>query len=696
VSAGTSGSLIGRDCAAAVSDSAAPQSWPHALGPVLPGDRQPRRPGRVLAAGARPGRARPTRAAVGRRCPRAGLDGAGARRACRCWPGMRRRPAARRRGGRGLRLRPARRPSSQAHGARPAAAGVDQPRIPQRRGLCRAQPRPAVAQRPRRGADKWFFYPGFTPATGGLLREPGPGARRPPTGAAWLARARLGAGRASAWSACSAMPTRRCRPCCPRWPRPPTLLLATPGHCRRRWPPGRCCRRPAGAAPALAAQTDFDHLLAACDLNLVRGEDSSCAPMWAGGPVLWQIYPQTTARTRQAGRLARPAAGTGARRRWRSRGGGMEPAGTAGRPAPAVPAGGLGEACATAWRAGLLAQDDLVTQLLGLRGRMARKSGARIAGFAPTPTGVTCGQARVTLAAPVTPWPPPVTHGTPGNHAMKLAQEIRAGNVIMQGKDPMVVLKTEYSRGGRNAATVRMKMKNLLNGGGAEVVFKADDKMDQIILDKKECTYTYFADPMYVFMDASTTSSRSKPRTWATPSSTWKTTCRSKWCSTTARPSRSNCPPPWCAKITTDPGRQGRHLGQGAQAGQAGGHGLRDQRADLRRKRRQDRNRHPHARVPQARLISAFRAEQALVARPGFDPQPALAGLVRRRPPREHPRLLSPGRVIARAPCPPWACGVQGGAVVRLASEGRFSTHAGGGALHARAAATAHGGCRPC
>ena len=85
---------------------------------------------------------------------------------------------------------------------------------------------------------------------------------------------------------------------------------------------------------------------------------------------------------------------------------------------------------------------------------------------------------------------------------MKLAQEIRAGIVIMQGKDPMVVLKTEYSRGGRGAATVRMKMKNLLNGAGAEVVFKADDKMDQIILEKKECTYSYFADPMYAFMDA--------------------------------------------------------------------------------------------------------------------------------------------------------------------------------------------------
>ena len=72
----------------------------------------------------------------------------------------------------------------------------------------------------------------------------------------------------------------------------------------------------------------------------------------------------------------------------------------------------------------------------------------------------------------------------------------------MQGKDPMVVLRTEYSRGGRNAATVRMKLKSLLNNFGTEVVFKADDKMDQIVLDKKPCSYSYFADPMYVWMDA--------------------------------------------------------------------------------------------------------------------------------------------------------------------------------------------------
>jgi len=99
------------------------------------------------------------------------------------------------------------------------------------------------------------------------------------------------------------------------------------------------------------------------------------------------------------------------------------------------------------------------------------------------------------------PYLPP-ERPNPSQIAMKIAQEIRAGNVIMHGKDPMVVLKTEYSRGGRNSATVRMKLKSLIANFGTEVVFKADDKMDQIILDKKECTYSYFADPMYVCMDS--------------------------------------------------------------------------------------------------------------------------------------------------------------------------------------------------
>ncbi len=84
---------------------------------------------------------------------------------------------------------------------------------------------------------------------------------------------------------------------------------------------------------------------------------------------------------------------------------------------------------------------------------------------------------------------------------MKTAQELRAGNVIMVGADPMVILKAEYSRSGRNGSVVKMKMKNLLTEAAKETVYNADDKFDQIILDRKECTYSYFADPMYVFMD---------------------------------------------------------------------------------------------------------------------------------------------------------------------------------------------------
>ena len=85
---------------------------------------------------------------------------------------------------------------------------------------------------------------------------------------------------------------------------------------------------------------------------------------------------------------------------------------------------------------------------------------------------------------------------------MKTAQELRAGNVIMIGNDPMVVVKAEYNKSGRNAAVVKTKLKNLLTGTGAEPVFKADEKFDVIVLEKKEVTYSYFADPMYVFMDA--------------------------------------------------------------------------------------------------------------------------------------------------------------------------------------------------
>ena len=84
---------------------------------------------------------------------------------------------------------------------------------------------------------------------------------------------------------------------------------------------------------------------------------------------------------------------------------------------------------------------------------------------------------------------------------MKLAQEIRTGNVIMLNGNPMVVQKAEYSKSGRNAAVVKMKLKNLLSNGGTETVFRADDRLDDVILEHKDCTYSYYGDPLYVFMD---------------------------------------------------------------------------------------------------------------------------------------------------------------------------------------------------
>ncbi len=85
---------------------------------------------------------------------------------------------------------------------------------------------------------------------------------------------------------------------------------------------------------------------------------------------------------------------------------------------------------------------------------------------------------------------------------MKLASELRAGNVIMIGDVPMVVQKAEMNKSGRNAAVVKLKLKNLLSNGGTESVYKADEKFDVVMLEKKEVTYSYFNDPMYVFMDA--------------------------------------------------------------------------------------------------------------------------------------------------------------------------------------------------
>lgn len=84
---------------------------------------------------------------------------------------------------------------------------------------------------------------------------------------------------------------------------------------------------------------------------------------------------------------------------------------------------------------------------------------------------------------------------------MKIAQDLRVGNVIMVGTDPLVIVKAEYNKSGRSTAVVKMKFKNLLTDTPSETIYGAQDKFEVVVLEKKEVTYSYFADPTYVFMD---------------------------------------------------------------------------------------------------------------------------------------------------------------------------------------------------
>ena len=85
--------------------------------------------------------------------------------------------------------------------------------------------------------------------------------------------------------------------------------------------------------------------------------------------------------------------------------------------------------------------------------------------------------------------------------AMKFAKEIRVGNIIMVDSKPMIVLRSDVNGSSRTGFTYKWKMKNLLTNSPQENVFRGDDKFDVVVLDKKEVTYSYFADPLYVFMD---------------------------------------------------------------------------------------------------------------------------------------------------------------------------------------------------
>jgi uncharacterized repeat protein (TIGR03837 family) len=150
---------------------------------------------------------------------------------------------------------------------------------------------------PGRGLVKWFFYPGFTGATGGLIRERDLLAQQHRFNATeWLHA--QGLARAASEQVVSLF--CYANPAVPRLldelARSPTLLLVTAGQAAQQvlQELGPALRRGVlrAAVLPLLTQREFDGLLWACDLNFVRGEDSFVRAQWAGKRFVWHIYPQ--------------------------------------------------------------------------------------------------------------------------------------------------------------------------------------------------------------------------------------------------------------------------------------------------------------------------------------------------------------------------------------------------------------------
>lgn len=163
--------------------------------------------------------------------------------------------------------------------------------------------------KPADGAIEHFFYPGFTPATGGLLREQDLLASRDAFLAGggprdWLAARGLAAapgerllsvfcypsGPADALFASLAADDQPCRVLLPEGIADAAIegLLGAPLAAGSEGRAGRLTIR----RFALMAQDDYDRLLWSCDLNFVRGEDSWIRAHWAGRPFVWQPYVQ--------------------------------------------------------------------------------------------------------------------------------------------------------------------------------------------------------------------------------------------------------------------------------------------------------------------------------------------------------------------------------------------------------------------
>jgi elongation factor P len=87
---------------------------------------------------------------------------------------------------------------------------------------------------------------------------------------------------------------------------------------------------------------------------------------------------------------------------------------------------------------------------------------------------------------------------------MKLVEDLRAGNTVKVNGNLFIVQKALYNKGARGASSVKMKLKNLVTGAMSETVYRAGEKFDDVVLERKQMQYLYGNDDFYTFMDQET------------------------------------------------------------------------------------------------------------------------------------------------------------------------------------------------
>lgn len=77
----------------------------------------------------------------------------------------------------------------------------------------------------------------------------------------------------------------------------------------------------------------------------------------------------------------------------------------------------------------------------------------------------------------------------------------RNGLSIILDSDIYLIVEFQHVKPGKGGAFVRTRLKNLRTGNTLEKTFRAGEKMEQAILERKQMNFQYHQDNEYIFMD---------------------------------------------------------------------------------------------------------------------------------------------------------------------------------------------------